>query len=71
MSIAKSIEISVESTGSFDDALQEGITQASKTVKNIKGAWVKNHEVMVEKNKVKKHRVHMVITFVIEGQGRA
>ena len=68
MSIAKSIEISVESSGSFDDCLQKGITAAAKTVKNIKSAWVKNHEVLIEKNKVKAHRVHMVVTFVLDGR---
>lgn len=63
MSVAKSIEISIESTGSYEECLQEGITAAAKTVKNIKSAWVKNHIVVVEKNKIKKHRIHLMVTF--------
>jgi flavin-binding protein dodecin len=38
MSIAKVIEITSYSTKSFDDAIQQGIARASKTVEGIKEA---------------------------------
>jgi hypothetical protein len=41
MSVAKIIEISCESPKSFEDAVQSGIARASKTIHNMKGAWVK------------------------------
>jgi hypothetical protein len=66
MSIAKVIEISSESTQSFEDAIQEGIRKASKSVHNIKGAWVKEQQVKVEDGKVVAYRVDLKLTFVLD-----
>jgi flavin-binding protein dodecin len=66
MSVAKIIEISAESSKSFEDAVQEGISRASKTVKNIKSAWVKEQQVVVDKGKVVAWRVDMKVTFVLK-----
>ncbi|HEU4685260.1 MAG TPA: dodecin family protein [Nitrospira sp.] len=66
MSIAKIIEISCESTKSFEDAIQSGITRASKTVHNIKAAWVKEQQVVVENNEVAIYRVDLKVTFVLD-----
>lgn len=66
MSVAKIIEISADSDTSFDDAIREGIERASKTVKQIKGAWVQDQQVDIENNKIVKYRVHLKITFVLE-----
>lgn len=66
MSVAKIIEISAESSKSFEDAVQEGISRASKTVKNIKSAWIKEQQVVVEKGKVVAWRVDMKVTFVLK-----
>ena len=66
MSVAKIIEISCESPKSFEDAIQSGIARASKTVHNIKGAWVKDQQVVVENNTVSLYRVDMKVTFVLD-----
>lgn len=66
MSVAKVIEISAESPTSFEEAIQLGITRASKTIKNIKSAWVKEQKVEVEGGQVKAYRVDMKVTFVLE-----
>ena len=66
MSIAKIIEISSESPKGFEDAIQKGIQQASKTVKNIKSAWVEDQSVEVTDGKVSSYRVHLKVTFVLE-----
>ena len=47
-------------------ARQPGEIKASKTVRNIKGAWVKEQQVVVEGNKVTVYRVDLKITFVLE-----
>jgi hypothetical protein len=65
MSVAKIIEISAESPDSFEDAIKEGIRRASKTIKNIKGAWVEGQQVEVEANKIVSYRVHLKVTFVL------
>ena len=66
MSIAKIIEISAESSTSFEDAIVQGIAKASKTVHGIKSAWVKEQHVVVENNKVTLYRVDLKITFVLD-----
>lgn len=67
MSVAKVIEISATSLESFDAAVSEGIRQASKTVKNIQGAWVKEQQVLVSNGKIDAYRVNLKVTFVLEG----
>ena len=66
MSVAKIIEINAESKKSFEDAIQKGIKTASKSVHNIKGAWVKEQKVTVENGNVVKYRVDMKVTFVMD-----
>ena len=66
MGIAKVIEISSQSTESFDAAIQEGIKKASKTVDNIESAWIKDHVVLTENGSVSGYRVHMRITFLLK-----
>jgi flavin-binding protein dodecin len=65
MSVAKVIEITAGSPTSFDDAVEEGIARASKTVSNIQGAWIKEQKVSVEGGKIVEYRVTMKVTFVL------
>ncbi len=67
MSIAKVTEITSSSSKSFEDAIERGIKRASKTIRNIEGAWVQDQKVIVKKNKVSEYRVSLKISFVIEG----
>jgi dodecin len=66
MSVAKIIEISTESPKSFEDAIQNGIARASRTVHNIKSAWVKEQHVVVENGRVSLYRVDLKVTFVLD-----
>jgi dodecin len=66
MSVAKIIEISAASTKSFEDAVQNGVTRASQTVKGISGAWVSEQKVVVDKGKVTEYRVTMKISFILD-----
>lgn len=65
MSVAKVIEISSDSGESFEDAIRKGIDKASKSVENIKGAWVSEQKVEVENGTVTRYRVDMRVTFVL------
>ena len=65
MSIAKVSEITATSSVSFDDAVQEGVKRAAKTLDNITGAWVKEMKVDVKDGKVSDYRVNMKVTFVL------
>lgn len=66
MSVAKVIEISSTSPKSFEDAVETGIARASKTVKNIQGAWIQDQQVVVKDGSVTEYRVMMKVTFVLE-----
>lgn len=66
MSVARITEISASSTKSFDDAVAAGIARASKTLKNVSSAWIKDQEVAISDGKVTEYRVKLKITFVLE-----
>jgi len=66
MSIARIVEISSTSDKSFDDAVAQGIARASKTLRGIKSAWVKEQEARVEGDKIVAYKVALKITFVLE-----
>lgn len=66
MSVAKHIEITAESAQSFEDAVQQGILTAAKTVKGIRSAWIKDQQVLVEDNQIVTYRVNIKVTFVLE-----
>lgn len=65
MSIAKVTEITSASSKSFEDAIQQGLARASKTLEGIKGAWVQEQTVAVENGKINEYRVNMKVTFVL------
>ena len=64
-SVAKVVELSASSPKSFEDAIQKGIARASKTIKDLRGAWIKEQKVLVEDGKVTEFRVKMKATFVV------
>lgn len=66
MSVAKVSEISSTSKVSFEDAIQNGITRASKTLRNVRSAWVKEQHVRVKDGKPAEYQVNMMVTFVLE-----
>jgi flavin-binding protein dodecin len=66
MSVAKITEIQSSSTKGFDDAVKTGIKRADETLRNVRGAWIKSQQVVVEKGKVVEYRVLMKVTFVLD-----
>ena len=66
MSVAKVVEITSTSTTSFEDAIQTGVSRASKTISDVRGAWIKEQKVEVEDGKVTEYRVNMMMTFVVK-----
>jgi len=66
MAVAKVTEITATSTKSFEDAIQQGISRANKTLHNVKGAWIKEQKVEVENNKIREYRVNMKVTFILD-----
>jgi len=66
MSIAKVTEIISSSKKSFEDAMEKGVDRACKTLDEVKAAWIKEQQVIVEKGKIAEYRVTMAVTFVLK-----
>ncbi|MCU7817028.1 MAG: dodecin family protein [Candidatus Thiodiazotropha sp. (ex Lucinoma kastoroae)] len=66
MSVAKVTEIISSSNKSFDDAVAKGIKRADKTLKNIKGAWIKDQQLSVSGGNITEYRVVLKVTFVLK-----
>jgi len=71
MSVAKVTEITATSTKGFEQAVRAGISRATKTLKNLKGAWVRGFKVDIENNKIVDYRVDMKVTFILEDAPRS
>ena len=66
MSVAKVSEISATSTKSFEDAIQQGLTRANQTLRNVRSLWIKEQQVRIEGGKAAEYQVNMMITFVLD-----
>jgi dodecin len=66
MAVAKVSEISATSSKSFEDALQQGIARAAKTLRNVRSAWVKEQQVRVANGAITEYQVNIMVTFVID-----
>lgn len=67
MSVAKNIEITSSSTKSFEDAIDQGIKRATKSLSNVQGAWIKEQKIRITNGEVSEYRVMMILTFVLDG----
>jgi flavin-binding protein dodecin len=66
MSVARITEISSTSTKSFEDAIAQGIDRASKTLRGIRSAWIKEQKIDVRDDKISDYRVNLLVTFILE-----
>ena len=66
MSVAKVSEISATSSKSFEDAINQGLTRAGKTLRNVRSAWIKEQQVRFDGTKISEYQVNMMVTFVLD-----
>lgn len=66
MDTLKVIEVLSQSSESWEDAAQNAIEKASKTVRNIQSIYIKDLSATVKNNKVDKYRINAKISFLIE-----
>jgi dodecin len=66
MSVARVTEISAISEQGFEDAVRQAIARATKTLRNVEGAWVKDMNVMIEDGNITGYKVNLEVTFVLE-----
>lgn len=65
MAVAEVTEIIASSPKSFEDAVQKGLARANKTLKKVRGAWIAEQKVKVDRGKITEYRVTMRVTFVL------
>ena len=66
MSVAKVTEIIAGSPRSFEEAVEEGVNRACKTLKGVRSVWVKDQNCLVNDGKITEFRVTLKVTFVLE-----
>jgi flavin-binding protein dodecin len=66
MSVARVTEISSTSTKSFEDAIQQGVARATKTLRNVKSAWIKEQRVEVTGDDISMYQVNLMVTFILD-----
>jgi flavin-binding protein dodecin len=64
--VARVTEIIAGSPKSFEEAIQQGFTRATKTLRGITGLRVQEMRVAVEKNEIVEYRVRMEVIFLLE-----
>ena len=66
MSVARVTELSVVSETSFDDAIKQGVSRATSTLRGIEGAWIKDMNVLIENGNITGYKVNIEVTFILE-----
>lgn len=66
MAVLKVLELMASSTKSWEDAAQQAVSEASKTLKHIRSVYIKEHSAVVNKNKIVEYRITAKLSFEIE-----
>ncbi len=69
-SVARITEISATSTKGFEDAIRQGVSRASQTLRNVRSAWVKEQQVRVDNGRIVEFQVNLLVTAALEEGGR-
>ena len=51
----------------FEDAIRQGLERATKTLRGVTAAWIKDQRVKLENGQIAEYQVNMEVTFVLEG----
>jgi hypothetical protein len=68
--VVKVIELLAESDRSWEDAAQNAVMEASKTIRNIKSVYLKDMQAIVEDGRIVAYRINAKISFALEQHGR-
>ena len=66
MSVARVTELSATSETGFEDAINQAVARATKTLRGVEGAWVKDMNVLIENGNIVGYKVNVEITFALE-----
>jgi flavin-binding protein dodecin len=66
MTVASVTEISAASPDGFEAAIREGIERATRTLRGVQSAWVKDMNILMEDGQITAYKVNLLVTFVLE-----
>jgi flavin-binding protein dodecin len=66
MSVARVTELSATSQTGFEEAINQAVARATKTLRGVEGAWVKDMNVLIEDGNITGYKVNVEITFMLE-----
>ncbi len=66
MSVARVTQLSCTSNDSFEDAILQGIDRATKTLRQVRSAWIKEQRVNVGRDGTVEFQANILVTFVLE-----
>ncbi len=66
MAVARVSKITASSTKGFQEAAQEGMARAMKTLRGVTGFEILSQKVKAERGKIAEYRVTMEVTFILE-----
>ncbi|GAB4330237.1 MAG: hypothetical protein Kow0099_00720 [Candidatus Abyssubacteria bacterium] len=66
MAVARVTQVIGSSEKGFEDAINEGLNRANKTLRGLTGIEITAMKAKVEGGKIKEYRAHMNITFILE-----
>lgn len=66
MTMLKVVEVLSQSDKSWEEAAQIAVTNAAKTVRNIRSIYIKELEATVENDRIASYRVNAKISFTLE-----
>lgn len=62
----KVIEVLAESNKSWEDAAQQAVANANKTLRNVKSIYIENFEATVDNGQIKSYRINAKISFALD-----
>ncbi len=66
MTVARVTELNATSQESFEDAINTAISRATKTLRGVEGAWVKDMNVLISDGQITGYKVNLAVTFQLE-----
>jgi dodecin len=66
MAVARVTEISATSSQSFEDAIKQGLERATRSLRGVTSAWIKEQQVKLRDGRIAEYQVNMQVTFVLD-----
>ena len=65
MPVIKVLELMSSSEKSWEDAAAQAVSEAGRTVKNIRSIYIQDHSAVVKNNKLAEYRINAKVSFEV------